>query len=114
MQDLQPPDTGFLSMFAKYVAGPIIAAIPGVLSRILAAKMADGQNITIREVVYRMSTVALFGLMGGGLALYLDLHYLIGCTMAALFGNCGGSCLKIWRAVLEKQFGVEATKTKGE
>ncbi len=112
MQDLSP-DTGFLAMFAKYVLGPIVAAVPGVSSRILAAKIADKQEITVREVVYRMSTVALFGLMGGGLALYLDLHYLIGCTMAALFGNCGGSCLKIWRAILEKQFGLEA-RNKGE
>ncbi len=112
MQDL-PPDTGFLSMFFKYAAGPAIAAIPGVLSRILAARIADKQKITVREIIYRMSTVVLFGLMGGGLALYLDLHYLIGCTMAALFGNCGGSCLKIWRAILEKQFGLES-RNKGE
>jgi hypothetical protein len=101
-------------MFAKYALGPMLAAIPGVLSRIMASKIADGQKITVRQVIYRTSTVALFGLMGGGLALYLDLHYLIGCTMAALFGNCGGSCLKIWRAIIEKQFGLETTKIKGE
>lgn len=102
----QPPPVGDFVMFVKHFLAPMFAAIPGMLSRILAARIVDKREVTIREVVYRMSTVAVFGLMGGGLALWLNLHYLIGCTMAALFGNCGGTCLKIWPVLLEKWVGV--------
>jgi hypothetical protein len=89
-------------VLAKYFFAPLLAAIPGMLSRILAAKIVENNPLTIREVMYRSSTVAVFGLIGGGVSLYFDLHYLIGCTIAALFGNCGGSCLKLWREFLKR------------
>lgn len=83
----QPPSPE-LAVLAKAMLGPVLSAIAGLVVR-WTDDVAKGHQLTWRRLIVETPSAVGLGIMGGGLAAWLQAPPEAGWALAALLGHLG-------------------------
>jgi hypothetical protein len=109
MNDMDP---GVVDTSAKLI-GPAICAAAGVLVRHFDMARRGERKLFGIHLLYEAPTVAMMGILGGGLGAYLDLPELATWAVASVLGFYGVHALPAIVSAVAQKVGVKGIRPEG-